>query len=62
MWLCQQHSLWKCMLCGSSKFVTSLADNAVKGMASLAMLLPFSAAYANDTDPVSHHEHGAWIE
>jgi hypothetical protein len=38
---------------GLDALIREVTWNAVKGMASLAMLLPYSAAYANGTDPVS---------
>ena len=38
---------------GIDALVREVTWNGVKGMASLAMLLPYSAAYANGTDPVS---------
>ncbi|WIA40520.1 hypothetical protein OEZ86_013868 [Tetradesmus obliquus] len=37
---------------GIDALVREVTWNGVKGMASLAMLLPYSAAYANGTDPV----------
>jgi hypothetical protein len=38
---------------GLEAVVREVTWNGVQGMASLAMLLPYSAAYANGTDPVS---------
>jgi hypothetical protein len=38
---------------GIDSLVREVTWNGVKGMASLAMLMPYSAAYANGTDPVS---------
>jgi hypothetical protein len=38
---------------GIDALVRDVTWNTVKGMASLAMLLPYSAAYVNGTDPVS---------
>lgn len=40
-------------IAGFEALVRGVTWNGVKGLASLAMMLPYSTAYANGTDPVS---------